>query len=177
MDSSSSQQDTPDGSSSSSSSSSVTVTGRNPAKKPRRTVSSVSDYEEDMFNSLIMSSKSGTRKDANDRGPKYPVLGDSLVLYYPNESEKYSPGEGKENGYVPVVVHPKLVTGRQNKTDEKLTDKQVKGLRFLWKKFHDGQGCILAHEMGLGKVRPSLNLLLACMSEINLDSYKVSTVL
>jgi SNF2 family DNA or RNA helicase len=149
MDSSSSQQDTPNGSSSSSSSSSssVTVNGRNPAKKPRRTV-----FDKAMFSSLIMSSKSGIRKDANDRGPKYAVLDDSLVLYDPMESEKYSPGEGKENGYVPVVVHPKLVTGRQTKTDEKLTDKQVKGLRFLWKKFHDGQGCILAHEMGLGKV-------------------------
>jgi SNF2 family DNA or RNA helicase len=150
MDSSSSQQDTPDGSSSSSPSpsSSVTADGRNPAKKPRRTV-----FDKTLFNTLIKGPKSGIRKDGNDRGPKYSVLGDSLVLYDPMESEKYSPGEGKENGYVPVVVHPKLVTGRQNKTDEKLTDKQVKGLRFLWKKFHDGLGCILAHEMGLGKVR------------------------
>lgn len=53
------------------------------------------------------------------------------------------------NGIIPVVVHPELV----KQYEMELSNEQKEGIQFLWDRYVEGQGGILAHEMGLGKVR------------------------
>lgn len=58
--------------------------------------------------------------------------------------------ENNPHDIVPVVVHPELVL---NRNGLKLTSEQMEGIQFLWDLYAMGKGGILAHDMGLGKVR------------------------
>lgn len=54
------------------------------------------------------------------------------------------------NGIVPVVVSSDLVQGRNGL---KLSEDQKSGIQFLWDRYDKQTGGILAHDMGMGKVR------------------------
>lgn len=68
---------------------------------------------------------------------------------HPNESWS----ERNPNGIVPVVVDPELVLGKNGMP---LTVDQKEGIQFLWDCYDKRSGGILAHDMGLGKVRKLL---------------------
>lgn len=65
-----------------------------------------------------------------------------------NEGEVWN--ANRPNGIVPVVVNPELVSGRNGM---KLSEDQREGIQFLWDCYEKQRGGILAHDMGLGKVR------------------------
>lgn len=90
------------------------------------------------------------RKPLELPGPKYVQTPDSFVLYDPVDEKKFNVLKNP-TGFVPVIVHPVLVKGKAPNAFE-LTEVQKEGVRFGFDCFKKNDGCIFAHEMGLGKV-------------------------